>query len=124
MSGFACEVAVADITVRLRSVRFNYQNEAELQLGFASVLDGLGLAYSREHVLSPQDRIDFLLLGCGLGVELKISGAVDAVAVQLSRYAAHAAVAALLLFTTRAKHLVLPTTIGGKHLWVRRGNLS
>lgn len=124
MSGPPCAVPVADITLALRSVRFHHQNEAELQLAFASLLDGLGLAYTRELALSHQDRIDFRLKDCGLGIELKVKGSVDAVAVQLSRYAAHDEIAALLLFTTRAQHLGLPSTIGGKHLWVRRGNLT
>lgn len=104
--------AVADV---IRRFRFRYANERELQDAIADALRSRGYSVEREARLDTHSRVD-LLVG-RVVVEVKVAGAVGAVRRQLDRYAASERVGALVLVTTRARH-VYPDTIGGKPLEV------
>lgn len=93
---------------------FRWSSEEDLREGLATALDTEGITYERECVLGPGDRIDFLVEG-GLGVEVKVATGLAAVTRQLHRYAQHARITALVLFTTSARlPLLLPRTLNGK----------
>lgn len=115
--------ALAEI---LRRARYRYANEDQLQQGIALVLARHGVAADREVRLSPADRIDFLLTGVPIGIEVKVAGETGAVWRQLRRYAASPRIGGLLLATTRAKHhLDAPSHLGDVpvHVLVLRGGL-
>ena len=76
------------------------------------------LTWDREVRLSASDRIDALVGPQGVGVEFKVDGARSAVIRQLGRYAKSERVAALLLVTTRTKHLIEAPDVLGKPLVV------
>jgi hypothetical protein len=101
------------VQARLRAYRFRSTSEHDVQLGIGAVLDFERVAFRREVVLSRSDRIDFLLEG-GLGIEVKVDSSHTAVLRQLNRYASHVGVAALLLVTTRSKHIDMPSELQGK----------
>jgi hypothetical protein len=88
--------APAMITALLRLYKFRFASEAELQRGIAEILDRHGIAYSREHVLTERDRIDFLLAG-GVGIEVKVAGGVNDLLRQLARYAELPAITGLVV---------------------------
>lgn len=82
--------------------RFTHSDEAELQAGIAQALEGDGLAFQREVVIAPGDRIDFLVEG-GVGIEVKVAGTAAAARRQLLRYAADDVITALVLVTSRSQ---------------------
>lgn len=101
----------------LRAGRFPFMPEAVLQDGIASTLAAAGVAFERELALSRQDRIDFFVPEIGLGVEVKVDGAISSVTRQLHRYAQHERILSLLLVTTRMRHHVLvPRELSGKRI--------
>jgi hypothetical protein len=104
--------AIAD---DLRRLRFRYCNEAELQAGLGAALTNLGYTVLREVILTPQDRVDFLV--DGVGIEVKVKGPTTAVVRQLVRYAEHDAIEALILVTTRLRHQP-PRELNGKSVIV------
>lgn len=71
------------------------------------------MPYEREVILSPKDRIDFLVNG-NIGIELKIKGAVSALTEQLERYATHDKIEVLVLVTTKTRLTGIPTIMNGK----------
>lgn len=126
------------IKLALEGRRFNHSNEAELQAGIAVVLREAGIHFLREFQLK-QDRIDFFVVPPeeqqrlalramlpfrgppkprGIGIEVKVAGAVTAVTRQLLRYAYYPEVRELILLTTRAQHAQIPRELGGKRLHV------
>lgn len=108
----------ADVVRCLAARRFDTTTEERLQMAIAQALAGSGLRLEREVVLAPGSRIDFLST-CGIGIEVKIDGSHSTVLRQLIRYAAFERVRELILFTTRSKHSVMPTSLRGKPLCVR-----
>jgi hypothetical protein len=96
--------------------RFHYPSEATLQRGVAELLTELKLDFKSEFVLTPQDRIDFLV--GDVGIEVKIEGALAGVTRQLWRYAECPEINHLILVTTRHIHQNLPEEILGKPLYV------
>jgi hypothetical protein len=102
------------ITVLLRRTRMRVANEAALQTSIEDALVAATVPYTREHRLSPADRIDFL---CGrVGIEAKARYNKRAIYRQLERYAAHDAIDALILVTGTA--MGLPAEIGGKPVYI------
>ena len=95
--------------------------EAAMQRDIAVIFDDT-CAYVKECVLSPSERIDFLING--VGVECKISGSKNDVLRQLARYAEFEVIEELVLVTTRAAHRDLDgITLNGKRVhvhWVSR----
>ncbi|MGZ3416739.1 MAG: hypothetical protein ACXWUG_14755 [Polyangiales bacterium] len=95
----------------LRSHRYRFTTERELQAGIALVLQNQGVAFTREAVLD-EGTIDFLV--GSIGVEVKIKGSLPDVTRQVHRYLQSPRVESLLLVTTRAGLARLPAIISGK----------
>jgi hypothetical protein len=106
---------VLSIIDAIESRRLRHANERQLQDALAMVLDQVGLSYQREHRLSDEDVIDFLVEGC-LGMEVKVGGSEAALLRQVARYAQHGAIARLLVVTTKPHQL--PPTVCGKPITV------
>lgn len=105
----------------LYNTRFHYHNEKELQKGVSLVLDGLGVSYTPEFLMSPRDRIDFLV--GNIGIECKSDDStggtsLSAVTRQLHRYSQSPLVKELILLTTMSKHKNLPEMMNEKPVYV------
>lgn len=107
-----------DVVVDLiRSKRFRYANEDELQRGLAAALAESALSHAREAILDARNRIDFLV--GAVGIEVKVAGNRHDVARQCNRYLRFDAVQGLVLVTCRVRHLgVLVTPPEGKEFRV------
>lgn len=104
--------ALGRVVETLRSYRFSTADEDELQQAIADVLERAGLDPEREHRLGARDRIDLLVER--VGIEVKVAGAARAVERQLARYAESDEIDALILVTSRARHITVPTSLNGK----------
>jgi hypothetical protein len=104
---------VVMVCAAISQVRLSWNDEADLQGAIAEVLDGRKVAYRREVVLSPRDRVDFWLPD-GIGLEVKIGGSVSALTRQLFRYAELPQVNALVVVVTKYTLGNLPKQILGK----------
>lgn len=101
----------------LKSCRAPFSTERALQDSIEKLLLEKGVAYKREAVIGPRDRIDFL---CGrIGIEVKVSGARMQVMRQLKRYFLSTELDAVVLVTVCARHL-MPLTLSGKPVAVVR----
>lgn len=101
---------VADV---IGNTRFAFTTELDLQEGLVQLFEMRKFAFEREAVLSPTDRIDFLLPD-GIGVEVKIDRSLTSVTRQLFRYAKHDRISGLILVTSRIRLLNLPSQLNGK----------
>jgi hypothetical protein len=106
-----------ELCKRLQSTKFNFSSEFELHLGIAQLLDSLNVHYQTEVVITPEDRIDFLLPE-KIGIEVKVDGSAPEVTRQLWRYAQQESIAELILLTTRSKHKAIIGPINGKPIYV------
>jgi hypothetical protein len=105
----------ADICRALSAGRFDLHDEKECQAQIATWLaERMPEAnVSREHRLSTADIPDFFI--AGVVVEVKMNAARAAsILKQLTRYAVHPEVSAVILVSNRATHL--PATVEGKPL--------
>lgn len=102
----------------LRSARFVWTTEADLQDGIAAALGACLLVVQREVRVDARSRLD-LLVG-RVGIEVKIAGTWRDVRRQLERYAKLELVDALVLATTRPSHVRIGPVVGGKPLAVHR----
>lgn len=102
------------VAALLSAYRFRQPTERALQDGIEEVLRAAGVPYHREHRLSAADRPDFFV-DPGVCVEVKIGGTPAEVLRQLTRYAEHEEVDAVLLVTTRRQH-VMPDEVEDKPL--------
>lgn len=103
-------VTAAEVTAHLRGGRYRQGDEFLLHEDLASRLGGT-VAFEREVVLGPGERIDFLCAG-GIGIECKARATRKAIYRQLGRYARHDRIQSLILVTATA--LGLPAMIEGK----------
>lgn len=113
-------MGTAEDNVRIERVRtalgaqsYRFTDEAELQEGIAEALAIAGLAFEREAVLSPKDRVDFLLPG-GLVIEVKIDGSISALTRQVFRYTELDVAAAVVVVASLARLCKLPEEMNGK----------
>jgi len=106
---------VATVDRALRTHRFRFSGERELQAGIDQVLRNLGVEVIREAALGEAGTIDFLVES--LGVEIKVRGTRADVTRQVHRYLQHESIRGLLLVTTRAELARLPPTISGKPVY-------
>lgn len=102
----------------LKSVRFNFANEAELQDGIEKLIMPFHGSFlmRREVRFGARDRIDFMV--GAIGIEVKVGGSAAAALRQMSRYAKHEEIRALVLVTDRVQAGVQPTEIHGKPIRV------
>lgn len=91
--------------------RFDVSTEDILQLQILDVLSSKGVPVTREVVLAPGSRIDFVV-GDTLGIEVKIQGSPTAIFRQCERYCQSDSIAALILVTNRS--MGFPPEIAGK----------
>ncbi len=97
----------------LRRGQYRAHAEAVLQVDLAEHLTQEGWDYEREVLLSPEDRIDFLVED-GIGLEVKVKGRMSEVWRQVARYASSPRISAVVLFTTRAQLAVMPGSMHDK----------
>lgn len=101
---------------RIRShTGLSFIGEAELHTAVAKALQASPFPFSAEFVLSPEDRVDFLVAGC-VGVECKVGGSPAEALAQLNRYAQHECIRALVLVSSRLRHGSVPPSLNGKPL--------
>lgn len=102
----------------LKSQRYRFATEKELQAGIELALKGLrGSAFSREVRLNEDDIIDFLT-DDGVGIEVKVGGAKAALLRQIRRYSEHASIKSIVVVSSRAQLCGLPSSINGKSVTV------
>ena len=93
---------LSTLSALIAKTRFRFNDERELQDGVEALFKANAVPYTREYILSPTNRIDFL---CGrVGVEIKIKSSMPTVQRQLWRYASDDRIDALILVTTLTKH--------------------
>ncbi len=107
---------VDEILTLLRSVRFNWNTEAELQQGIETLFRRENIVYDREHRLSSKDRPDFWV--DGIAIEVKIKGSATAMLLQIRRYAEHESIKAIIVITAKARHMQAPESLNGKPIYV------
>lgn len=95
----------------MSGVRFLKDNEKKVQ----AEIEKLFPEATREYYLTPADKIDFIFLESGLGVEVKIKGQQSSIIRQLERYADSPLIVDLLLVT--GKSVMLPRELKGKKLF-------
>ena len=117
---------VREVTEEIDRTKFLFEDEKQLQAGLARMLDWSGFRYERECRLTGTDVVDFLVLprgapewggGPDLALEVKVGGSSAALTRQAYRYAASERVGAVLVVTTRSKHVDLPTSMLGKPMF-------
>ena len=114
---------IEEICNSLYHTQYHFHNEKELQQGVAKVLSSLGLNFSPEYYLGKRDRIDFMLLDLGIGLECKSDDSsggtsLSAVTRQLMRYSQSSEIKSLILLTSMSKHKNLPLTLNDKPIYV------
>lgn len=102
----------------LRSCRYSYESEAELQEGIAKALATEGFTFTREARLNSLSRIDFLSFDGGVGIEVKIGGSHADLVRQIFRYAGHDEIRELVVVTSRRHHSGIPPNVLGKPIHV------
>jgi hypothetical protein len=107
---------VTTIERALRTHRFRFVDERELQIGIDQVLRSAGLEVTREASLGAAGTIDFLV--GDVGVEIKVRGTRADVTRQVHRYLQSASLRSLVLVTTRATLRGLPEAISQKPVHV------
>lgn len=102
---------LTEIMVAIRGRPYDTTNEEALQAGIAVALEESGFRFTREVVLGPRDRIDFMI--GDVGIEVKVGGGQTALIRQLHRYAQSQRVGRLLVVSTDPSLYPLPATLGG-----------
>jgi len=101
---------VIDRIVRaIRCHRYIFSTEMELQAGIERALMDEGIVAEREVLLSPTDRIDFMV--GRVGIEVKIGGTYSALVRQIQRYAHVGQLCAIVVVTTKSRLRALPAEI-------------
>lgn len=113
----ACEAALRAFEAAVTSRRYLASTERELGDAVAEAVGAAGVVALREHRLPGGGRLDFFVEP-GLAVELKLGGSLAGLTRQVSRYAGHPGVGAVLVVSMRARHAALPERIAGKPLRV------
>ena len=103
----------------IESNRFDLSTETALQRGLRSLFTVQDIPFEAEVILSPKDRIDFLI--GGIGIEAKIKASRRDILRQLDRYAALDRIEALIL-ATATPFVSGSLTVGGKKVLI--ANLS
>lgn len=96
--------------------RFSYtaHDEHRMYVLLEGILRDAGLTFVREHPLDKKSRLDFWFPDLRVAMEVKVRGKPHDVMSQITRYAEHEAVGALLLVSTSAKLLRVPEVLCGK----------
>lgn len=105
-----------DVRALLTSYRFPHTTETELQEQIAQLFSRLFVKHAREVRLNDKDRPDFMV--GTIAVEVKIAGSRANVMTQIHRYAQCPEISAIVLVTTKARHLEMPREFNGKPVLV------
>jgi hypothetical protein len=105
----------ADIAGIIRRGRYRLGCEALFQDDMAAMFTRERLPFTREHILGPADRVDFLVDG-RVAVELKIRVSKRSVLRQMERYAAHDCVEELVLASVSP--VFMPAKMNEKPVYV------
>lgn len=97
--------------------RFRYDTEKDLQAGIARVLTDAGIPFEREVQIGDAGRIDFIVDG-GIGIEVKIKGALTAMTIQVHKYTRQDVLKELVIATTRSQLRRVPEEMNGKRVVV------
>jgi len=103
---------LSQLKTEFSKYRMTFGSELELQNQIAEILTRAGIAHQREHVLSPEDRPDFLVQTIAL--EVKVGGSINSHLRQMQRYNRHATVAGTILICTKPFGQMMPETLAGK----------
>lgn len=110
--------SVEEVIASIESRHFRYSNENQLQGSLAAALILDGFPVEREYHLDSFSRLDLFvgdpLDGPGVAVECKTAGSRERVVRQIRRYVAYDQVGAIVLVTSRVRHVQIPTVIEGK----------
>lgn len=108
-------VAVS-LVLLLQRCRFDLSTEKHLQAGVEEALKDAGFEFEREKSLSARDVPDFLVAG-GVVIECKMRNKSSKMEIfrQISRYAEHQDVTAIVLASNMA--MGLPSELNGKPLY-------
>lgn len=96
----------------IQSFQIPFGSEQQMQDTIERILKAESIKFSREHVFSPRDRIDFLV--GRIGLECKTAGSPSKVLGQLLRYAERPEIDGLLLVTSRHTHAFDVRELGNK----------
>jgi hypothetical protein len=94
-----------------------FVTEAQMQDAVDTALAAAGYQFTPQARLGDRDRPDFLAAG-GIVLELKVAGTAAELERQVTRYAAHVEVTAVVVVTCRARHRGIPPLINGKPILV------
>ena len=92
---------------------YRITSEAELQASIVLLLTRDEWCFERERILTPSERIDFLVEG-RIGIEVKIKRSPSALHRQLLRYAETSTIEALLVVVTKPLLLDIPDVLHAK----------
>lgn len=108
--------AVAQVIRSIQRSRLDLSSEKHLQEGVEQTLKEAGIPFEREKRLSAEDIPDFLIHG-GVVLECKMRNKAKKIDIfkQLSRYATHPEVTAIILASNVTMRL--PPTIDGKPVY-------
>ncbi len=106
------EQVVEQITAALRSGRFTWSNEYDLQAGIEAAFSRAGLDVERERRIDARSRLDFFVAGC-VAVEVKTQGTVAALVRQVGRYAQDPRVKAVVVASSNPRHRQVPAQVLG-----------
>jgi hypothetical protein len=109
-------MTAGELVEALRSAKFRYSSEADLQLGIERLFTEKGISFEREVRLDPRNRIDFVV--GGVGIEIKIDGTAKDLAYQVLRYLRFPSIQEMIVVTTRASHRQMPESLEGKPITV------
>ncbi len=101
---------ITDILQLLKQQRFSLHNEKVLQTEMETFLRDNAYVFQREHHLSKDSIIDFMI--GSIGIEIKITGNPKSIFKQCLRYCEFEEVSAIILVTN--KIIKLPATLNKK----------
>ena len=107
--------APQSIVTILRGQPYPVSTEAAMQDAVECRLQDFDVPYEREVRMGPNSRIDFMVVG-GIGIEVKTRCPRRQIHRQLTRYAEHPDVTALILVT--GTFTGLPETLNGKPVYM------
>ena len=108
-------IELESLVETLRSSRFTFVTELQLQDGIEQVLQIKQIPYDREFVASAKDRFDFLLPG-GAVIEVKTKWSWSDCLRQLGRYAEREDVEEIVIVGTPRWINRIPSAIHGKRI--------
>ena len=107
--------ALDKIELLLRSFKFRFCSESDLQNGIEAALNRREVAFERERTLSVSDRPDFLIpcLEGSIAIEVKTKGTFPEALRQVARYAGHERVVGVVLIGSPIWVSRMPAEITG-----------